>query len=161
MATESGQVTVADAREFACRYLANREHSRKELRDKLARKGISAGIIAEAIDSLAEEGLVSDLRFAEAFTRSRVSRLYGPLKIRAELMKRGVDSRFIDQALEHHSEIWFESAQSWVLKRARGELDRQEKARLYRAGSSRGFTHEQMFQAFDAIRSKDRSFPSS
>jgi regulatory protein len=156
MATESGQVTVADAREFACRYyLANREHSRKELRDKLARKGISSSIIAEAIDSLTEEGLVSDLRFAEAFTRSRVSRLYGPLKIRSELMKRGVESRFIDQTLELHSETWFESAQSWVLKRVRGKLDRQEKARLYRSGTSRGFTHEQMFQAFDAIPSED------
>ena len=155
MTDDSREISLADVREYACRYLANREHSRKELRDKLARKGLPQGVIAEALESLEAEGLVSDLRFAEAFTRSRINRLNGPLKIRSELLKRGVESNLIDQALDTHQEAWSDAARSWVLKRFRGELDRKEKARLYRGGTSRGFTHEQMFRAFDDIQSED------
>ena len=51
MAITGGQATVADAREYACRYLANREHSRKELHEKLTRKGVPVSVINEAIES--------------------------------------------------------------------------------------------------------------
>ena len=146
------QVTVTDAREIACRYLGRREHSQKELGDKLYRKGIPSDVISVAIDELASEGLVSDQRFAESFTRSRISSLTGPLKIRAELLKRGIGSGLIDQALAEHREGWSVMARQWVLKRSRGDLDRGEKARLYRSGTSRGFTHEHMMQAFDELR---------
>ena len=146
------QVTVADARDIAYRYLVRREHSCKELRDKLFRKGIPSDVIAKAVEELDGEGLVSDQRFGEAFTRSRISNLYGPLKIRAELMKRGIGSALIDQILAQHSDIWQESARQWVLKRSRGDLDRSEKARLYRSGTSRGFSHEHLMQAFDSLK---------
>ena len=146
------QVTVADARDIAFRYLVRREHSCKELRDKLYRKGIPTEVISQAVEELEGEDLVSDLRFAQAFTRSRISTLYGPLKIRAELMKRGITSVLIDQVLAEHRQIWQESARLWVLKKRRGALDRTEKARLYRSGTSRGFSHEHLMQAFDSIR---------
>jgi regulatory protein len=153
--TSAGQHTLADAREFAGRYLAMREHSCKEIRDKLSRKGVSSSVISEAIEELQDKDLLSDQRFAESFTRSRISRLQGPLKIRAELMKRGVASALIDQTLHAHSEDWAEAALRWVEKKCKRELDRDEKGRLYRTGTNRGFTHEQMFQAFDAFLAQD------
>ncbi|MFT5139915.1 MAG: regulatory protein [Lysobacterales bacterium] len=145
-------MTVSDVREIAFRYLTRREHSQKELRQKLSRKGISSELILDTIKELVDEGLVSDQRFAEMFARSRISRLYGPLKIRAELMKRGVNSTLIDSTLELHSEQWPELARQWVLKRNRGGLDRNEKARLYRSGTSRGFSHDNMMRAIDWLK---------
>jgi regulatory protein len=149
------QVTIAEARAIAYRYLVRREHACKELRDKLSRRGFPSGLVSETVAELESEGLVSDQRFAESFTRSRVSRLYGPLRIRAELMKRGVASSLIDQVLALHDSSWQETAQQWVSKRASPKLDRKEKARLYRSGTSRGFSHEHMMRAFDTIRSGD------
>jgi len=145
-------VTVAEARAIAYRYLARREHACKELRDKLSRRGVPSEVASEAVAELANEGLVSDKRFTEAYTRSRVSRLFGPMKIRAELMKRGIASSLIDEVLALHDGSWTESAQNWVLKRCGSELDRDEKARLYRSGTNRGFSHEHMMRAFDVIR---------
>jgi regulatory protein len=146
------QVTVVGARAFAYRYLGLREHSEKELYDKLSRKGIADAVIAQAIAELADEGLVSNERFADAFTRSRLSRKVGPLKIRAELMKRGIKSNLIDHTLEEYQGAFPEAAFDWVSKRHRGELDRKEKARLYRSGTSRGFSHEHMMNAIDQLQ---------
>ncbi len=143
---------ISAARFIAYRYLTRREHSCKELKEKLARKGVPCSVISVALDELVNEGLQSDQRFCEMFTRSRVSRFYGPLKIRAELMKRGVSSGLIDQTLELHQQAWPELARQWVLKRNRGNFDRNEKARLYRSGTSRGFSHEHMMQAIDWLQ---------
>jgi len=148
------QVTVAEARQIAYRYLARREHACKELKDKLLRKGVCAQVVSEAVAELASEGLVSDQRFAEAYTRSRISSLFGPLKIRAELQKRGIVGQMIDEVLSQYDSQWPTLAQQWILKRQGTEWDRNEKARLYRSGTSRGFSHEQMMNAFDAIKSR-------
>ncbi len=149
------QPAVAEARAIALRYLGRREYACRELGDKLLRRGISPGVVTQTVVELENEGLVSDQRFTEAFTRSRVSRLYGPLKIRAELIKRGIDSSLIGQVLREYEDRWLQSAQQWVRKRAGTELDRKEQARLYRSSTSRGFTHEQVMQALDMIRSGD------
>ena len=119
------------------------------------RRGILPGGVAETLVELESEGLVSDQRFAEMFARSRVSRLYGPLKIRAELIKRGVDSSLINHVLLEYEDRWLQSAQQWIRKRIGAEPDRKEKARLYRSSTSRGFTHEQVMQALDMIRFGD------
>ena len=56
-----------------------------ELRRKSDSEGTSRPIVAL---EYAELDLVSDERFAQAFCRQRLSRHYGPIKIRAELRKR-------------------------------------------------------------------------
>lgn len=151
--TPAGQVTVADARAYAYRYLGAREHSCQELRDKLQRRGVPQDIAYMAVDELAEEGLVSDRRYAESFTRSRVERHQGPFKIRAELRKRGVPDDLAEQALAAHESDWRELALQWARKRLRGRLDQKEKARLYRGGCNRGFSHEQMMRVIEALES--------
>jgi regulatory protein len=145
------QVGVADARAMAYRYLGAREHSCQELRDKLQRRGVPRDVAFITVDELAEEGLVSDQRYTESFVRSRVQRHQGPLKVRAELRKRGIADALIDDALSAHEADWSELALAWVGRRVRGALDRNEKARLYRSGTSRGFTHEQMMRAIDSL----------
>ncbi|NND45036.1 MAG: regulatory protein RecX [Xanthomonadales bacterium] len=150
----AGQASVADARAYAYRYLGAREHSCQELRDKLLRKGVPRDIAHMAVDELAEEGLVSDQRYAEAFARSRIERHQGPFKIRAELRKRGVPDAVVEEALSAQEPDWRDLALSWARKRQRGELDQKEKARLYRSGCGRGFSHEQMMRVIEALESE-------
>ena len=141
----------AAAREAALRYLANREHSRFELRTKLGRKGLSPVAIEATIESLVDEGLADDRRFAEAFARSRYRRCQGPLKIRAELGARGVSDTDIQAALGSLSDDWLAQLVPWMRRRARTPLDRRERSRLYQAACRRGFAHDQALAALDRL----------
>ncbi len=134
------------------RYLARREYTRQELFRKLVARKVDEVTADDAVASLAEEGLVSDERFAEVFTRHRVERLYGPLRIRMELGRKGVDSDLAAAALAPFDDGWHDRAAEWVNRNWRGELDQRERARLYRGGTRRGFTHDQVMRAIDSLR---------
>jgi regulatory protein len=153
MGDSSGkEITITEARAMAYRFLGHREHSRRELDEKLARRGVPPGVVMQTLDELEDEGLLSDRRFAESFIRSRISRMQGPFKIRGELKKRGINDELIQSALAEHEDSWRGLALEWASRRLRGELDQKEKARLYRGGTNRGFSHEHMMRALDALR---------
>ena len=63
-----------DAYDRAMKLLAQREHTKKELRQKLAAKGIPMEEVDAAIERLEEEGSLSEKRFAESYIRSRLRR---------------------------------------------------------------------------------------
>lgn len=90
-----------DIRRAAMNLLARREHSGKELHEKLSRRFPDAGNeqILIQVDRLTNEGLQSDERLAEAFTRARVRRGQGPVRIRMELKGKGIDRALIDSTL--------------------------------------------------------------
>lgn len=78
-------------RRAAMDWLARREYARCELEQKLHRRFPDAtAAIGPVLDQLEHEGLLSDTRFLESFTRSRVNRGYGPLRIAGELRNRGL-----------------------------------------------------------------------
>jgi regulatory protein len=79
--------------EVAClRYLAQREHSAAELRQKLTAKGFSEPLVVEVISKFIDSNLQSDVRFAECFIRSRIAKGYGFYRIRQELKLRGISA---------------------------------------------------------------------
>ena len=73
-------------------YLARREHSQFELKQKLCGKGFPMDVVSQVIADLSARGLQSDSRYAEIYSRIRQSRGYGPLRIRQELRQRGIDA---------------------------------------------------------------------
>lgn len=85
--------------EQALSLLARREHSRRELAQKLERKGQAREAVVEALDQLLAEGYQSDERFGEMLVRSRISQCYGPVRIRAELRSHGLDDRLVEALL--------------------------------------------------------------
>jgi regulatory protein len=133
--------------------LARREHSRRELMQKLARRfgdREPTDELEAAINTLATEGLQSDERFALSFTRERLQRGNGPRRIRAELQQRGVDEALIDMAL---AEVPVEEGTSWdaqarlVLEKRFGDAparDFPERARRLRFLDQRGFSSQHM-----------------
>jgi regulatory protein len=93
-------VSEADARELALRALRHRDRSRQELDESLARAGASEEARAEALDRLAEAGIVSDERFSLQRSRVLAERGAGDELIRADLRSRGVASALIDDAID-------------------------------------------------------------
>src|SRR5690606_36486940 len=83
----------------ACDFLARREHSRKELKYKLARSCEDESLIDELLAKLSEEGLQSDERFTESFIHHRVNKGHGPIKIEQELYQRGIEKEVINTFL--------------------------------------------------------------
>jgi len=142
----------AEVRDIAVRYLSRREYGIEELRQKLLQRGADSGITDKVVDDLATENLVSDQRFTEMYVRMRIRRLFGPLKIKAELRSRGITDYQIGEAMPDDEETWFDKASQWAGKRCQGELDYAGRAKLYRSLMNRGFTHEQANVALDNQR---------
>lgn len=129
-------------RATALNVLAGREHARYELERKLSRKGFNDTSVGELLDQLESEGLLSDNRFAESYVRARRQRGFGPLRIKMELMERGVDNGLIRANLDDSAIEWFELARQQFHKRFGREKarDTQDHARRVRFLQGRGFS---------------------
>jgi len=144
-------LTEAEIRDIAVRYLGRREYGIEELRRKLIQRGADSDITENVVGDLADENLVSDQRFTEMYVRTRMRSLFGPMKIRGELRSRGISDSLIAQAMPDQPDTWFESASQWASKRCRGELDYAGRVKIYRSLMNRGFTHEQASIALDNL----------
>jgi len=140
------------AREFAVRLLSRREYARVELAQRMHRKGYGRDTTDGVLDWLEEIGYLNEPRFVEHFIRNRVDRGQGPMKIRAELIQRGVDNSLMDRALAE-ADYDFGHLAVEVRQRRFGE-DRpdslEEKARQARFLAQRGFTAAQVRTALDS-----------
>jgi regulatory protein len=81
---------VSKAAELALRALRHRDRSRRDLDRRLAQAGIPAAERDHVLDHLAEVGLLSDARFAEARARALVARSAGDELIRRDLAEHGI-----------------------------------------------------------------------
>lgn len=141
---------VKTARAVAMDLLARREHSLVELRAKLAARGFADEAIETALAALSAAGLASDSRFVEAFVASRFRKGYGPIRIRAGLMERGIAAEAITPVLADAYD-WRALAREVREKRfgARLPRDFRERARQMRFLEYRGFTGDQMRGCFE------------
>lgn len=131
--------------------LGGREHAIKEMQSKLKQRGHSEEDIAVTIQSLIEMNYLNDQRFAEMFVRGRVSKPLGALRIKQELMQKGVKEEFASQAIKDSDADWFELAK--VLKERRfgdeRHKDFKEKAKQMRYLQYRGFNFDQINYALE------------
>lgn len=139
-------------RRAALDLLARREHSARELREKLRQKFGTAPPLDEELDRLQAEGLLSDERFAEAFVRMHRNRGHGPIRILHELAQRGVAAELAEACVEPRSPEWIALARQWRERRFGETLpaeaaDTQRQARHLQ---SRGFSAEQVSRALRA-----------
>lgn len=124
--------------------LARREHSLNELQRKLRSRFADEALVLSALQQLRAENLQSDERFAEDFVRQRVSRGYGPLRVRQELREKGLPDSVIAAAVEAVDCDWCALAAT-ALRKKFGEAeapDIRERARRVRFLQYRGFSTE-------------------
>jgi regulatory protein len=90
---------VSEATELALRALHHRDHSRRDLDRRLERAGIPVGERSQALDALAEAGLLSDVRFAESRARVLADRSAGDELIRHDLAAHGIGDDVVTDVL--------------------------------------------------------------
>ena len=88
----------SESRVKAARLASGRMLSRKELTDRLNRKGIDPDTAEETADWLEELGAVDDAAYAGVIAR-HYGGSYGPGRVRQELQKRGIPHELWDDAL--------------------------------------------------------------
>ncbi len=97
--------------------LVRREHSQRELKQKLKIRGNELDEIESAVEALSRQDFQNDERFAFALARSRQSAGYGPQRIRAEMYQHSLGSELIEQAVIALNCDWLELAQGLVARR--------------------------------------------
>src|SRR5882757_1918718 len=90
MARKPGDKIEVSAYDKALALLVRREHSARELKSKLARRGFDAAESAASVERLQSKDFQNDARFGEMLVRSRIAGGYGPRWIVAELRTHGI-----------------------------------------------------------------------
>ncbi len=134
--------------------LRRREHSRFELRRKLAAVAESPEQLDAVLDRLESRGFLSDQRYAESVARVRGPR-FGPSRIRHELQQKGVPQEVMLGVLAalHTSE---DAHLRSVWERKFGQLPQtaSDMARQQRFLMQRGFSPEAIRRLFKVLSSR-------
>jgi regulatory protein len=151
-ADSEGQEAWQQAYATALRLLARREHSTHELRTKLRTRRCPAELVEQVLNTLRDEGALSDRRFVDSYVQVRFDRGFGPLRIEAELRERGIGGSLAGEVLEEFAPLWTASASRQRHKRFGDGVPSafEERARQMRFLQQRGFTGEQVRTAIEA-----------
>lgn len=154
-----------EAKQRALNYLAHKPRTEEEVRRKLRRQEVGQTIIDDVVARLYELEYLDDEAYARDYVRNRfASKQYGPVRLRRELVERGIDRAiagpavddfFVDQdpkaaARTHAEKRW---------PRLADEDDpRRRKQKLYRYLRRRGFTSDTIYPILDELerRGPDR-----
>jgi regulatory protein len=90
----------AEALVVATRALRGRDLTQRELRARLARRGVHEPVVEESVATLRAAGLVDDARLACNRAASMADRGYGDAAIRDDLERRGVPAELAETALQ-------------------------------------------------------------
>ena len=136
------------------KYLSYREYSQLELANKLLRKGWSETQIQEVLTELVKDGSQCNQRFAESFTRQRIQKGYGPIKISYELKQRGIEKIDLSAIVAEVSGSWQDLLEQVYLHKysADVEMEKQEWSRRQRFLLQRGFSSAMISQLYRQLR---------
>jgi len=126
----------------ALRLLSQREHSRKELEQKLKPHEETPGELTEALDFLAAKDFINEKRVVESVVNRRSTKL-GAARVRQELMAKGLPADDIADAMQTMRSTEFERALVvWRKKFGAPPSDASERGKQVRFLVSRGFATE-------------------
>jgi regulatory protein len=130
--------------EICLRLLARREHSQKELLNKLALRGFGRDDALPVLDELVQQGWQSNLRYAESYARFRILKGYGPIRVNYELQQNGIAAFDLDGIVQQEAGSWMELLEQVYSKKYTHDpiLDRNEWAKRSRFLFHRGFYGE-------------------
>ncbi|MFH1570738.1 MAG: regulatory protein RecX [Gemmatimonadota bacterium] len=144
-----------EARQLALQYLASRDRTEQELRQRLTRRGCAAPAIDAAMERLVAARLVNDEALARRYVEGRMSeRPAGAPRLALDLRRRGVGRTIIDRVLaEFAGRIGTEEAAADLLrrvaKRYRGLDSSTARRRMYGMLARRGFDPETTARAVE------------
>ncbi len=107
MPRSAGPVEPLDARAArvtALDALARRDYSCEDLRLKLLEKGYDGSVVLPLLDALRSEKLLDDQRYLENFVAYHAARGQGPLRIRLDLRRHGLQGPLVEEYLDAYPE---------------------------------------------------------
>lgn len=126
----------------ALRLLAAREHSRAELERKLAPHAQDPDELRCTLDDLQTKGFLNEARAVQSVLHRRAPRL-GALRVKAELLQRGLHEALVGEAMDELAGTEAARAQAvWRKKFGAAPADATERARQMRFLAARGFAAE-------------------
>jgi regulatory protein len=125
--------------------LARRDRASQELRRKLSEKGFDEATVTGVIDRLVDEHLLDDRRYVDNFVSFHAARGQGPLRVRAELRKLGLQGEMVEDCIAAFPD-WIGRMHSVRKKKFGASLptDFADKQRQARFLGYRGFTGAQI-----------------
>lgn len=130
---------VVALRVAALRLLTRRDHSRAELKAKLAAQAESEEQLEAVLERLQAERLLSDSRFATQRVVARAGR-YGNARLRQELRQTGVSDDEIAAALPEAGDETERCRQVWARKFKQLPQSAEERGKQMRFLQYRGFS---------------------
>ena len=137
-----GELDQRDAIEQAAvRLLSQFEHTVRQLKAKLLKKGFDAAEVDGVLAELQARNLLSDQRFAEQYVVSRMNKGFGPVRIAREMGEKGVRDALIEQVMEAYDDQWPGNMDKVLYKKFADApvLNFAERARRARFLEYRGF----------------------
>lgn len=144
------EVLLPAAKQKAMNLLLLRDHSRKELSDKLSSQKYPASVISETIAYIDSYHYLDDERYAKNYIYTNKSRK-SSRALMYELGKKGVDLKELAQNTELELPDDKENIRQQVIK-AFGEHpspDEKERNRLLRRLASKGYSAADVYHVFD------------
>ncbi|MBA4405742.1 hypothetical protein C0389_00550 [bacterium] len=145
-------------KDSAFRLLGRRLHSTSELRTKLIKKKFPKETIEKVLADLTETALLNDEQFAIEYLEERsVKKKIGLNKLKAELFKKGIERKIIDNVLlSVDSDLSYKQALE-LAKRKKVVLERKEKdkkklkSKIYSFLTSRGYQSDIIIKVLSNI----------
>ena len=146
----------ANAKAYALRLLSYRARSKKEMFERLERKGFDSGQINSAVKFLEDADLINDKSLAiDLFKYSTERKSLGKKGIAMFLGRRGIDRRLVEKTLSDHTQDMEERAALEFVERKmevlRGNSRDVIKRRLWGMLQRRGFSYNVIKQAVDSV----------
>ncbi len=93
------------ASEKALYLLEYRDHTSRELREKIARTAASKEAAEAAVKKMEELGLVDDDEYGRRYARELFEhKRFGPMRVRQELRQKGIRPELIDELLDEYDD---------------------------------------------------------
>jgi len=129
--------------------LSRREHSRKEVKEKLLLRYENTEQINIVLEKLVSNNLINDSRFAEAYVLNRKRKGFGPKKIIFELISKGVKESIANEVVEIEGG-WIEAARSAFKKKYKDDqnIETKEKLKQKTFLQNRGFGFKEIESVF-------------
>ena len=150
---------MINCRDYALKVIEFKDRTEKEIREKLTQKGYDENITEDEIAFLKDYGFINDLRYAQRFVSDAINlKKWGKARIRAELLRKGVDREIIDNTVE---DAFIDVDDDRLLKEMQRRFKNsdlsniKERTRIFNFYMRRGFSPDEIKGAMNSMCSFD------
>jgi regulatory protein len=146
-------------KQAALNLIARRHHSKNELLKKLFKKKFDKELISIILNDLEMSGYINDSSFARIFADEKLkSRSWGKIKIKGELIKRGIASDIISEVIDEKFSVGLEIELGLELARkkmkkliARKSDSKKIQSSVFNFLISRGYDYEACKEIYNKL----------